>query len=91
MRDALAKDRRIHRDISAGNIILLKEPGSNVRKGFLIDWETSCRVDESGEAVETGRVVSNPRYNNCANNGLTDARCNRVPGSLRRSACLIAP
>ena len=58
MRDALQKDRRIHRDLSLGNIILVKESGSPSRRGYLIDWESSCRVDESGQAVESGHTVS---------------------------------
>ncbi|OSD02402.1 hypothetical protein PYCCODRAFT_1477699 [Trametes coccinea BRFM310] len=33
MRDALEKDSRIHRDLSVGNIILVKEPDRAVRKG----------------------------------------------------------
>ena len=57
MRDALSKDSRIHRDLSAGNIILVKEPGCNVRKGYLIDWEVSDRVDDAGEALHAGRTV----------------------------------
>ena len=57
MRDALAKDFRIHRDISVGNIILVQEPDSHVRKGYLIDWESSCRVDDKGEAIDPGRTV----------------------------------
>ncbi len=58
MRDALEKDSRIHRDISVGNVILVKEPGTTVRRGYLIDWETSCKVDNTGAAMEAGRVVS---------------------------------
>lgn len=60
MRDALAKDSRIHRDLSVGNIILVKEAGSAVRRGYLIDWEASDQVDESGEAKHAGRTVSHP-------------------------------
>lgn len=58
MRDALAKDSRIHRDLSVANIILFKEPDRPIRRGYLIDWDASCRVDESGEAITAGRVVS---------------------------------
>ena len=58
MRDALVKDSRIHRDISIGNIILVKETDSPVRRGYLVDWETSCKVDDTGIAEEAGRVVS---------------------------------
>ena len=57
MRDSLEKGSRLHRDISVGNIILVQEPGSPIRKGYLIDWEMSCRIDESGDATESGRVV----------------------------------
>ncbi|OSC97325.1 hypothetical protein PYCCODRAFT_1481381 [Trametes coccinea BRFM310] len=56
MRDALAKDSRIHRDLSVGNIILVKESGQTVRKGYLIDWDASDRVDEHGEALQSGRA-----------------------------------
>ena len=58
MRDVRKKDSRIHRDISVGNIILVKEPATAVRRGYLIDWETSCKVDDAGIATEVGRVVS---------------------------------
>ncbi|KAI9067444.1 hypothetical protein FKP32DRAFT_1673002 [Trametes sanguinea] len=56
MRDALAKASRIHRDLSANNIILVKEPGHSMRKGYLIDWDASDTVDEKGMAVHAGRV-----------------------------------
>ncbi|KAI0714070.1 hypothetical protein C8T65DRAFT_645395 [Cerioporus squamosus] len=56
MRDALAKDSRIHRDISVANIILVQEGDSDVRRGYLIDWDASCRVDDAGDAVEEGRA-----------------------------------
>ena len=63
MRDALQKDQRIwHRDLSLDNIILVKEPDSPIRRGYLIDWESSCRVDESGLAVEFGRTVDVLRF-----------------------------
>lgn len=58
MRDALTKDSRIHRDLSVGNIILVKQPGRAVQRGFLIDWEASDQVDEGGEAKRPGRAVS---------------------------------
>ncbi|PIL30475.1 hypothetical protein GSI_07174 [Ganoderma sinense ZZ0214-1] len=56
MRQVLAKDSRIHRDISVGNIVLVQEPGKTVRSGYLIDWETSCKVDDAGASTEMGRV-----------------------------------
>ncbi|KAJ8457588.1 hypothetical protein ONZ51_g11440 [Trametes cubensis] len=56
MQDALAKDKRLHRDLSVGNIILVKEPDRNVRRGYLIDWDASIRVDKKGEALREGRA-----------------------------------
>ncbi|KAI0366926.1 hypothetical protein BV20DRAFT_1038051 [Pilatotrama ljubarskyi] len=56
MRDALAKDSRIHRDISIGNIILVKETGQDIRHGYLIDWEVSDEVDDSGQSRHPGRA-----------------------------------
>ncbi|KAL7279685.1 hypothetical protein ACG7TL_006092 [Trametes sanguinea] len=56
MKDAYTKDSRIHRDLSVGNIILVKEPDRVVRKGYLIDWEASDRVDDGGEALHAGRA-----------------------------------
>ncbi|KAI9059513.1 hypothetical protein FKP32DRAFT_1579780 [Trametes sanguinea] len=56
MRDALAKDSRIHRDLSVGNIILVKESDRAIRKGYLIDWDASDRVDEHGESLQAGRA-----------------------------------
>ena len=57
MKDAFTKDTNLHRDISISNIILLREPGQTRRRGILIDWDSCCDVDESGEAVEAGRAV----------------------------------
>ncbi|OBZ71874.1 hypothetical protein A0H81_08089 [Grifola frondosa] len=56
MLDAFAKDNRIHRDISLGNIILVREPGRPVRRGYLIDWEASCKIDANGRAVRKERM-----------------------------------
>ncbi|KAJ2981455.1 hypothetical protein NUW54_g10874 [Trametes sanguinea] len=59
MRDSLAKDSRIHRDISTGNIILVREEGSpadSARRGYLIDWESSSRVDEQGLSLDRDRT-----------------------------------
>ncbi|TFK82040.1 hypothetical protein K466DRAFT_444550, partial [Polyporus arcularius HHB13444] len=55
MRDALAKDSRLHRDISVGNIVLVQEEG-DVRRGYLVDWDASCRIDDAGFALEEGRA-----------------------------------
>ena len=58
MQDALEKDSRVHRDISAGNIILVRDGADpNIRKGYLIDWESSCTVEDSGLATKAGRAV----------------------------------
>ncbi|KAI0326081.1 hypothetical protein GY45DRAFT_1374254 [Cubamyces sp. BRFM 1775] len=56
MQDALAKDRRLHRDVSIGNIILVKEPDRPIRRGYLIDWDASIRVDKKGAALQEGRA-----------------------------------
>ncbi|KAI0664001.1 hypothetical protein C8Q70DRAFT_905844 [Cubamyces menziesii] len=56
MKDALAKDSRIHRDLSVGNIILVKEPGRAIRRGYLIDWDASERVNDKGESLHAGRA-----------------------------------
>ncbi|KAI0350362.1 hypothetical protein OH77DRAFT_1463888 [Trametes cingulata] len=56
MRDALTKDSRIHRDISIGNIILVREPGQDIRRGYLIDWEVSDKVDDAGRSRHPGRA-----------------------------------
>ncbi|KAI0323477.1 hypothetical protein GY45DRAFT_1376296 [Cubamyces sp. BRFM 1775] len=56
MRDASDKVSRIHRDISVGNIILVQEVDGAPRKGCLIDWETSDKVDEQGYAFDRVRT-----------------------------------
>ncbi|KAI0333799.1 hypothetical protein GY45DRAFT_1244185, partial [Cubamyces sp. BRFM 1775] len=56
MRDASDKVSRIHRDISVGNIILLQEVEGAPRKGYLIDWESSDKLDEHGLALDHART-----------------------------------
>ncbi|KAI0688873.1 hypothetical protein C8Q76DRAFT_685963 [Earliella scabrosa] len=56
MKDALRLDSRLHRDISIGNIILVKESHGDVRRGYLVDWESSTRTDANGKALEAGRA-----------------------------------
>ncbi|KAI0634082.1 hypothetical protein C8Q77DRAFT_1217385 [Trametes polyzona] len=56
MRDALDKDSRLHRDISIGNVLLVKDETSNCRKGYLIDWEASSRVDNEGKSLRRSRM-----------------------------------
>ncbi|KAL6302462.1 hypothetical protein BKA93DRAFT_918355, partial [Sparassis latifolia] len=46
------KARRIHRDISAGNIMLYRQPYQDHRIGYLIDWELSSKVQEDGQATD---------------------------------------
>ena len=58
MRDASDKASRIHRDISVSNIILVQEVNGAPRKGYLIDWESSDKVDTDGLALERARTVS---------------------------------
>ncbi|KAI9062464.1 hypothetical protein FKP32DRAFT_1574035 [Trametes sanguinea] len=56
MKDAFEKGSRLHRDLSVGNIILVKEPDRPIRRGYLIDWDASDAVDETGVASNGGRV-----------------------------------
>ncbi|KAL6306463.1 hypothetical protein BKA93DRAFT_717815, partial [Sparassis latifolia] len=49
--------RRIHRDISAGNIMLYRKPYQDHRTGYLIDWELSSKVQEDGQATDKSIVV----------------------------------
>ncbi|RPD54644.1 hypothetical protein L227DRAFT_555970 [Lentinus tigrinus ALCF2SS1-6] len=56
MKDAVRRCYRLHRDVSIGNIILVKEAGNDVRKGYLIDWDASILADEEGRGVEAGRT-----------------------------------
>ncbi len=57
MRDAFKMTAHLHRDISISNVILVRESGRTMRRGYLIDWDSCCPADESGEAAETGRAV----------------------------------
>ncbi|KAH9849520.1 hypothetical protein C2E23DRAFT_737111 [Lenzites betulinus] len=57
MCSALNKASRIHRDLSVGNIILVREPGQSIRRGYLIDWESSDLADGvNGIAEHSGRA-----------------------------------
>ncbi len=58
MSDARIKDYRLHRDISIGNVILVAESGRDVRRGYLIDWDASCDVNDTGASIYEGRAVS---------------------------------
>lgn len=58
LRDAVGLASALHRDISIGNIILVREDGQATRTGYLIDWDACFPVSETGECIEAGRVVS---------------------------------
>ena len=58
MADARNKDSRIHRDLSMGNILLVTEEGRSARRGYLIDWDASCEVDDTGASIHRDRPVS---------------------------------
>ncbi|KAH9943169.1 uncharacterized protein BXZ73DRAFT_40721 [Epithele typhae] len=48
MIQALAKVSMLHRDISVGNIIIVRENAQPLRRGYLIDWDASLPADEEG-------------------------------------------
>lgn len=54
MTEAFEKAGVIHRDISVGNIILVRDRDlpKGPRKGFLIDWELACSVDRKLKTVK---------------------------------------
>ncbi|KAJ3502482.1 hypothetical protein NLJ89_g8869 [Agrocybe chaxingu] len=55
--DALAKAQIMHRDISTGNILMVKDPGSvNGWKGVIIDWDHHVRLDVNRTLVRITRT-----------------------------------
>ncbi|KAF9484751.1 hypothetical protein BDN70DRAFT_797120 [Pholiota conissans] len=49
---AYVSDGRMHRDVSTGNIILFADDITRTygnRRGILIDWELSCKIEEEHE------------------------------------------
>ena len=48
LQDAFSKQRRFHRDITPGHIILYKVPGTPIRKGYLVDWDLSRVIGDEG-------------------------------------------
>ena len=50
----------LHRDISAGNIMIVDDDEPNIRGGMLIDWDLSKVIDpdESNTAHQYTRTVS---------------------------------
>ena len=57
MNDAHTRGSRLHRDISLGNIIVVREKGHTIRRGYLVDWDASCETDDLGQASGVGRAV----------------------------------
>ena len=58
---AFEKCKRLHRDISHNNVILVWKKGKGRRVGFLGDWEFSCKTDCEGRARDYARSVSHNR------------------------------
>ncbi len=59
LRDAVNSSCRLHRDISLGNILLVREgEGQAIRTGYLIDWDAIGPILESGKCEEVGCIVS---------------------------------
>ncbi|KAL6306978.1 hypothetical protein BKA93DRAFT_713797, partial [Sparassis latifolia] len=56
--DARVKAKVFHRDISIGNVLLFKEPGEDIRHGYLIDWELSSHIRDDGLSESDWTVVS---------------------------------
>ncbi|KAH9931680.1 uncharacterized protein BXZ73DRAFT_101592 [Epithele typhae] len=54
LREAHANAGILHRDVSIGNIILVREPGRKFRRGYLIDWEASYPTDSKGGSLDLG-------------------------------------
>lgn len=60
MLQALTKRSRLHCDISANNILIVRK-GGKFKAGTLIDWEFSCRYKGKDEARLFKRIVSKPK------------------------------
>lgn len=56
--EAFKLHRRLHRDISVGNIVLVWKGNEQWRAGILIDWEMSSVADENGFAQDSYHNVS---------------------------------
>ncbi len=65
LKAAFEKTKRLHRDVTPGNIILYNDPErgldlttiagqSNPRKGYLIDWELSRECEPKGSKSYVG-------------------------------------
>lgn len=62
-KEAFKECKRLHRDISHNNIILVWKKDKGRRIGFLGDWEFSCKTDRKGRARDYAQSVSH----NCPN------------------------
>ena len=56
--EAFKLNNRLHRDISVGNIILVRKGNGEWREGILIDWEMSSVVGKDGLALDNCHRVS---------------------------------
>ncbi|KAI0712049.1 hypothetical protein C8Q76DRAFT_796937 [Earliella scabrosa] len=56
MRDAYTYDYRTHRAIAPLNIVLVKEPGRQMRRGILMNWDTSSTAGKSGPVPMPGQA-----------------------------------
>jgi serine/threonine protein kinase len=57
--EAAHKAGVLHRDISAGNIMIVDEGNPNIEHGMLIDWDHSKMVEPVTGARQHARAVSN--------------------------------
>ena len=58
--DAKEKCKRVHRDISVDNIILVRKEKGEDRRGILVDWELSTELDSDGRVGDKDRSVRPP-------------------------------
>lgn len=54
--------RMIHRDISVGNILLVRPAEGEERKGCLIDWEFSCDESNTSNRIHDLTVTTLPLH-----------------------------
>ena len=56
--EALDNNGILHRDISVSNLVLVPTKGSTIRKGFLIDFDSSVIYKQDREKSRDKRAVS---------------------------------
>lgn len=86
MRGAFDNARFLHRDISVPNIVLVQEPGSDIRRGYLIDWDVASIADKTGVSLNPGRTVSPFLFILRPNATDTPCRVRRARGASCRAA-----